>query len=409
MADRAKRSGKATLARIVGIFLILALAVGGYGMWRRLQRVESTDDAQVDGSIHAISARVPGHVMEVLVDDQQYVNAGDVLVRLDRADYEIAVAKAKADLGDALATLQTHRTDVPITTATTSSTLAGAQSSREDALAGVAVAEQQLGAARARLAWAQANVRTAEANAAKAAADVARYKVLVEKDEISKQLYDQTVSTAAAERATVDSQKATVNEAEQNIAVASRAVDQAKTKVALAEAGIQGALIGPQQVQATQSRANSSAAKVEQQRALLAQAELNLKYTLIVAPVSGIVGKKTVAAGQNVSPGQELMAIVPQEGLWVTANFKETQLGRMRPGQAVKIRVDAYGREFNGKIERIAGASGARFSLLPPENATGNYVKIVQRIPVRIALDAGQDRDHVLRPGMSVVPTVQVE
>ncbi len=232
--------------------------------------------------------------------------------------------------------------------------------------------------------------------------------MLVDKDEISKQQYDQAISTAEAARATLDSQRAAVVEAQQNISVAEKAVDQSRAKVAQAEATVKSAMTGPQQVKVTEARVNSAEAKVQEQKALLDQAQLNLQYTTIVAPVSGIVGKKTVAEGQNVSAGQEFMAIVPVEGLWVTANFKETQLRDMRVGQPVKIRVDAYGRDYTGKVLRVAGASGAKFSLLPPENATGNFVKVVQRIPVRIALDPGQNNDHLLRPGMSVVPTVEL-
>jgi membrane fusion protein (multidrug efflux system) len=185
-------------------------------------------------------------------------------------------------------------------------------------------------------------------------------------------------------------------------------VEQAKAKVAQAEAAVQSAMTGPQQVKVTESRARSAAAKVQQQQSAIEQAQLNLGYTVVVAPVAGVVGKKSVAKGQNVSTGQELMAILPLDDLWVTANFKETQLKEMRVGQTVKIRVDAYGRDYTGKVERIAGASGARLSLLPPENATGNFVKVVQRVPVRIALDPGQNNDHLLRIGMSVVPSVRL-
>jgi membrane fusion protein (multidrug efflux system) len=266
-----------------------------------------------------------------------------------------------------------------------------------------------MGAARARLATAQANVRVAQANFTKAAQDVERYKQLVSKDEISKQQYDQAVAAMEAARATLDAQNAVVNEAAQNIQVAEKNVEQAQTRVEQADSQIQAALTGPQQVKVQEAKAQSAAAKVEEQRALLDQAELNLKYTTIVAPVDGIVGKKNVAEGQNIAAGQELMAVVPVEGLWITANFKETQLEKMHVGQPVKITVDAYNRSYTGKVLRISGASGARFSLLPPENATGNYVKVVQRIPVRIALDPGQDSDHLLRQGMSVTPTVQLQ
>jgi membrane fusion protein (multidrug efflux system) len=406
---QANTKNKNVLGRIFVIIVVLVLISGGYLFWLHLSKFESTDDAQVDGQLYAISSRINGHVIEVKVDDETPVKAGDVLVVLDPKDYEVSVAKARADLADAVATYQSSRTDVPITSVNTRSTLTNANSARLDASAGVSGAERQMGAARARLSTAQANVRVAQANFIKAAQDVERYKLLVSKDEISKQQYDQAVAAMDAARATVDSQNAVVNEATQNIQVAEKNVEQAQARVEQADAQIQSALTGPQQVKATEAKAQSAAAKVEQQKALLDQAELNLKYTTIIAPVDGIVGKKNVAEGQNVAAGQELMAVVPVEGLWITANFKETQLEKMRVGQPVKITVDAYNRDYTGKVQRISGASGARFSLLPPENATGNYVKVVQRIPVRIALDPGQDSDHLLRQGMSVTPRVQLQ
>jgi membrane fusion protein (multidrug efflux system) len=406
---QANTKNNKVLGRIVIIIVLLVLVSGGYMFWLHLSKFESTDDAEVDGQIYAISSRITGHVIDVKVEDEQEVKTGDVLVVLDPKDYEVAVAKARADLADAVATYQSNRSDVPITSTNTQSTLTTANSARLDASAGVSGSERQLGAARARLATAQANVRVAEANYTNAAQNVERYKQLVTKDEISKQQYDQAVAAQDAARATLDAQKAQVVEATQNISVAEKNVEQAQTRVAQADAQIQAALTGPQQVKVTEAKAQSSSAKVDEQRALLDQAELNLKYTTIVAPIDGIVGKKNVAIGQNVSAGQELMAVVPLENLWITANFKETQLEKMRVGQTVKIKVDAYDREYNGKIQRIAGASGARFSLLPPENATGNYVKVVQRIPVRISLDPGQNGDHLLREGMSVTPTVQLQ
>jgi len=400
---------KTILLRIVIALIVIGIGIAGYVYWKNSELFETTDDAQVDGSIYTISARVAGHVAEVMVGDQQIVKAGEVLVRLDPKDFEVAIAKARADLADAMASLASVRTDVPITTTTTASTLAVAKSARLDASAAVAGAEQQLLGARARVTTAQANVRVAEANFTKASQDVARYKSLVEKDEISKQQYDQAVAAMEAARATLDAQKAQVGEAQQNIAVAEKSVDQARARVEQADAQIQSAMTGPQQIKVSEARALSSAAKVQQQQAALQQAELNLQYTTVVAPVNGIVAKKGVEAGNNIIAGQQLMAIVPLDDIWITANFKETQLKKMRVGQPVTIKVDAYDRDYTGKILRIAGASGAKLSLLPPENATGNFVKVVQRIPVRIALDPGQNDDHLLRPGMSVLPSVRVQ
>ena len=406
---QANTKSKNVLGRILIIIVVLVLISGGYLFWLHLSKFESTDDAEVDGQVYAISSRISGHVSDVKVEDEQQVKAGDVLVVLDPKDYEVAVAKARADLADAVATYESNRSDVPITSTNTKSTLTTANAVRLDASAGVSGSERQLGGARARLATAQANVRVAQAKLTKATQDVERYKQLVSKDEISKQQYDQAVAVMEGAHATLDAQNAMVNEATQNVSVAEKNVEQAQTRVEQANAQIQAALTGPDQVKVTQAKAQSAAAKVEEQKALLDQAELNLQYTTIVAPIDGVVGKKNVAIGQNVSTGQELMAVVPLEDLWITANFKETQLEKMRVGQTVKIKVDAYDREYTGKVQRIAGASGARFSLLPPENATGNYVKVVQRIPVRIALDPGQDNDHLLRQGMSVTPTVQLQ
>jgi membrane fusion protein (multidrug efflux system) len=405
LPGRPKRSA----ARIIVPLVILILLVAGYFIWKHLNAYESTDDAQIDGHINSISARISGHVLDVLTDDEKWVNAGDVLVRIDPKDYEVAVAKAEADLSDAEAALEGSRTDIPITSINTASQLKTAHSGRADADAGLSGSQKQLNASRARLETAQAQVREAEANYKNASDDVARYKQLVGKDEISRQQYDTSVAAAAAAKATLDARRAAVIEAEQNISVAQSAVEQADTRITQAEATVQAARTAPQQVAVSKSRAASAQAQVAQKKALLDQAKLNLSYCTIVAPVSGIVGKKTVETGQNISPGEQLMAVVPLDDIWVTADFKETQLRRIKPGQVVKFDVDAYHREYRGKVAGVGGASGSRFSLLPPENATGNYVKVVQRIPVRINLDPGQNDDHRLRPGMSVDPKVYVE
>ena len=431
-----RRRGKLVrFAVVIGIVAVLGIA--GFFLWRYFNTYEDTDDAQVDGHIDAISARISGNVTEILVEDQQYVKAGDVLVRIDPRDYQVAVAKAQADLSDAEASvadaqasvadakaaLETSRLDIPITSANTSSTLKTANAGRADADASQRGADRQLNAARARLQTAQAQVREAEANLAKDNDDVRRYKLLVDKQEIPRQQYDTAVDTAAAAQATLDARKASVAEAEQNVVVAQSVVDQAAQRITQADASIASAMTAPQQVASSESRAKSAQALVEQRqaqlvqrqaqiaqrKALLDQAKLNLSYCTIVAPVTGIIGKKTIELGENVSPGEQMMALVPLDDVWITANFKETQLGRMNPGQRVRFTVDAYSKEYKGTIYAIGGASGSRFSLLPPENATGNYVKVVQRIPVRINLDPGENNDHRLRPGMSVDPKVYLE
>ncbi len=393
---------------VLGILVLAGIATGGYIVWDRLSRVETTDDAQIDGSIFPLSPRVAGHVIKVAVQDQAAVKADDVLVQLDPRDFEVAVAKAKAELADAEATLASARSDIPVLSVSTASALSGARSSVQDATVQVAWAEQALGAARARLKTAEANVRVAEANANKAAQDVERYKTLVARDDIPRQQYEKAVADAEAARASVDAQKAAVTEAQQNVLAAEKSVEQARTRVGQADATVEGAMTGPQQVKSSESRAQAAEAKVAQKRAEVEQAELNLKYTTISAPSTGIVARRSVEVGQYVQPGQLLLEIVDLSHVWVVANFKETQLRDMKVGQSADIAVDANGRTYKGHVESLAGASGARFSLLPPENATGNYVKVVQRIPVIIGFDSGQNNDLALRPGMSVTPTVHI-
>src|SRR5579863_2838630 len=403
-----RKSGKRGRILIL-VAIVAVLAVSGFFLWRYLNTYESTDDAQVDGHIDAISARISGNIIDVHAEDEKYVKAGDVLVRIDPRDYQVALDKAEADLADAEAALETSRINIPITSTTTASQLKSANSGHGDATAFLLGADRQLEAAQARLVSANAGVREAEANLAKANDDVGRYKMLVDKDEISRQQYVTAVDTADAARATRDARMAAVAEAEQNIVVARSVVDQAKQRIAEADASVESAGTAPQQVAASETRAKSALAQVAQRKALVEQAKLNLSYCTIVAPVTGIVGKKTVEIGENVSAGEQLMAVVPLDDVWIIANFKETQLSRMKPGQRVRFTVDAYSKEYKGTIQQIGGASGSRFSLLPPENATGNYVKVVQRVPVRIDLDPGENSDHRLRPGLSVDPKVYVE
>ena len=414
MAEPAKVTTIPRRKRKLGRFLVpfavaVVLGVAGYYVWKYLNTYESTDDAQVDGHINAVSGRISGNVIAVLAEDEQYVKAGDVLVRIDARDYQVALSKAEADLSDAEAAFESSRIDVPITSTNTASQLKTATSGRADAIAFLSGAQRQLAAAQARLESAQAQVRETEATYKNARVDVTRYQLLVDKNEIPRQQYDTAVSVSASTQAALDARKAAVREAEQNIVVAQSAVDQATQRIPEADASIDSAMTAPQQVAVSEARAKSALAQVAQKRALLDQAKLNLSYCTIVAPVTGIVGKKTVELGENVSPGQQLMAVVPLDDIWVTANFKETQLSRMNSGQRVRFSVDAYGKEYTGRVEAVGGASGSRFSLLPPENATGNYVKVVQRIPVRINLDPGQNGDRRLRPGMSVDPRVYVQ
>ena len=406
---KAPRGWRKTLVRAVVLLIALAaVSAGLYYAWEYFSAYESTDDAEVDGHINAISARISGYVLDVPVDNERVVKAGDVLARIDPKDYAVALSQAEADLAAAEASLQSSRTDVPVVSTTTSSQLTSARSGRVDASAALIGAERQLSAARSRLVTAQANVREAEATYKKNADDVVRYKMLLDRDEIAEQIYDTALNIANSANATVDARRAAVTEAEDNIRVAQSAVDQANARIDQADASIQAALTAPQQVAISQARAKTSAAQVLEKRAAVDQARLNLSYCTIIAPVSGIVEKKTVEVGSNVSPGQELMAVVPLDDIWITADFKETQLRQMKSGQTVTFSLDANGREYKGRVTGLGGASGSRLSLLPPENATGNFVKVVQRVPVRIDVDPGQNGDHRLRPGMSVEPKVYV-
>jgi len=378
---------------ILIVLIVIVAIVGGLYLWRYLGSYESTDDAQVDAHLYPVSARVSGYVIKVNVDDNQYVQKGAVLVEIDPKDYEVAVEQAKANLASAEATAQSLNIDVPITTANTSSQLKFAASGVEDAGAGITNAEKQLAAA-------QAQMEAAEANDVKAQDDLRRYKALVDKKEVAEQVYDQALAAAKASTATVAAARNTVAAGEQ-------AVRQARSRLGQSEASQQSAETGPQQVSSTRARARAAISDVQQKRAALEQAQLNLQYTRIVAPVSGEVNK-TVVVGLNVQPGQQLLTVVPLDEVWITANFKETQLRQMKVGQKSEIHVDSTGKTFKGRVDSIAGATGPLFSLLPPENATGNYVKIVQRIPVKIVLDPGENQDHQLRPGMNVVPDVYI-
>ena len=384
------------------------LVIAGVGMWLFLTAGrESTDDAQLDAHVTQLAARVSGTVTRVAVEDNQLVEAGAVLVELDPRDYEVAVEKARAELADAQASALAAQSGVPIASTTSSSNVTTARGSIVQAQSGVAAADKEVEAARARLTTAQAKLREAETNAARSARDVERWRGLLAKDEISRQQFDAASTTAEAQKAAADSARSQVVEAEAGIRVAESRLAQSHAAEQQANAELATAETGPSQVAATKARAAAADAHVQQARAMLAQAELNLQYAIVKAPVRGIVSKKGINTGQVVQAGQPLLALVQIDQIWVTANFKETQLKNMKPGQRVTVDVDAFGgREFRGKVDSISGATGARFSLLPPENATGNFVKVVQRVPVKIVLDEGQDAEHMLRPGMSVTPTV---
>ena len=380
--------------RIVLAILIVVLVVAGIFVYHYVTGYESTDDAQVDGHINSISARISGHVVKLNVDDNQYVQAGTVLVEIDPADYQVAYDRAKADFEDAQAAAVAAGVNVPITSVNTTGQVSASEADVDSAGAGIKASQQQFEAAKAQL-------QETEANNVKAQNDLVRYKQLVDKQEISQQQYDAAVAAAKASAATVEATRASADAAQQQ-------VTQAQGKLVQAQANWANAKTAPRQMQVIRARAASALAEAQRKKADLDQAALNLQYTKIIAPVNGVVSDRTVEVGQNVSPGQEELKVINLDDIWITANFKETQLRKMRVDQPVDIEVDANGKTYRGKINSIAGASGARFSLLPPENATGNYVKVVQRIPVKIVLDPGSNSQHELRPGMSVTPKVRI-
>ena len=379
------------------IVVVVILVLVAVGLWWRSTFSEDTDDAQINGHLIQISSRVGGQVLKVDVDENQLVKAGDEIAELDPRDYQVAVENAEAALASAQAAAAAAQVNVPITSANTGSNLSSAGADVSGAAASVEQAEQQLVAA-------QAKVAQADANNVKAQADLARYKPLVEKDVISKQQFDAAVAAADAAKAALADARAGQQAAADGIRVAHERESQAV-------AGLKAAETGPQQVAAQSARAKQAQAQVQQAQAQLDQVKLNLSYTKIVAPVAGIVTRKSVEVNQNVGVGQNLLTLVSLEDLWVTANFKETQLRHMSAGQSVDIHVDSTGKDYKGKVTQIGGATGSVLSLFPPENATGNYVKVVQRVPVRIDFTDLKDEDanHLLRPGLSVEPKVTVK
>ena len=384
------------LKRILLAAGLLAAAAMGLSWWLFARQFETTDDAQVDGHFAQLSVRVTGTVLYVnpLVENDRYVTSGTELVRLDPRDYQADLDHANAILDTRRAEAEAAGIQVPITQASAISRLHVAEAGEKAAVETVAEAEAALDAARKRV---QQEASIAE----HAERDRSRYAALVEKHEISQSFYDARETEANTARDALAADQAAEVAAERKVAESQRTVAQR-------QAEIDAAQTAPQQISDARAKANSANGALEQARADVHTAELNLSYTTISAPVSGVIGHKTVEIGNRIQPGQTLLTIVPVDDIWVTANFKETQLRRMHPGEPVTIHVDSLGRNYTGSVEDMAGASGPLFSLFPPENASGNYVKIVQRFPIRIHVDPGQDPQHQLRPGMSVEAKVRI-
>jgi membrane fusion protein, multidrug efflux system len=398
---------KLRLALVVGAIVLVAVLAG---LFLYYHNRESTDDAQVDGHITPVSSKVYGRVAEVLVDDNQQVKAGQVLVRIDPRDYQASLDQAKGALALAESDARSAGVDVPRTRETVASGTFSADAQLAAAQADLMRAQVTYDQARSSdLAWAQANVDKSRANAELAQADLARYKPLLDKGEISQQQYDAAKANADATASSLKADLEKLDQAHRSVDIAKAQLAAAAARVEQAKAGVASAHADVKQVSMRTADAQGKLAKVQQARATLEAAELNLSYTQIVAPVDGVSTHKQVEVGQVVQQGQGLLVVVPLQNVWVTANFKETQLRKMRPGQKAEVHVDTYGKTFAGHLDSIAGATGAVLSLLPPENATGNYVKVVQRIPVKIVLDPISPEKAILRPGMNVDATVITE
>ena len=394
--QKAPEAPKKSRRGLIIIVLLILVIAGGAFYWHSTY-YEDTDDAQINGHLIQISSRINGTVVKINVDENQYVAKGTVIAELDPADYQVAVENAEASLASAKANAIAARVNVPITSVNTGTNLRSAGADVTGAQASVSQAQSQLKAT-------QAKVAEAQANNVKANQDLERYKPLVAKDVISKQQYDAAVAQA-------DATKASLNDAEAGVQAAQDAIRVANQREVQSQSSYKYAETGPQQVAAQNARAQQAEAQVEGAQAQLDQAKLNLGYTKIVAPSNGIVTRKSLELNQNISPGQNLLTLVSLDDLWVTANFKETQLKHVSAGQPVEIEVDATGKTYKGKITQVGGATGSVLSLFPPENATGNYVKVVQRVPVRVDFTdlASEDSSHALRPGLSVEPKVRVK
>jgi membrane fusion protein, multidrug efflux system len=377
------------VAALLGSLILL----GAGSFWLYSRSYESTDDAQVDGHLNGITARIDGDVKVVLVEENQSVHAGDVLVELDPRDYQVALEQAQAELLKAQAEERAEHPNLPITQSASQTTVSTSQSEVVNAEAGVAAAERDQFASQSRL-------QEVEANSAKAQADVERYKALVDKNEVSRADYDQMVATAKALAASVNSARASAEAAQKVVDQRKAQLDQARSRMEMAN------VAAPNQVAISKANLQSKQAVVQEMKAQVDRAQLDLSYCKIFAPVSGVISKRTVEVGEHVSKGQRLVTLADLGDLWVTANFKESQVKQMHSGQSVTIFVDAFDQKFDGTVEAMPGSTGSVISLLPPENASGNYVKVVQRLPVRIRFKPGQQGLDRLRPGMSVVPKV---
>ncbi len=383
------RNKSLLFAAILGAVIL----IGVVAFWLYARTYESTDDAQVDGHLNGVTSRVDGVIKAVYVEENQTVQAGQLIAEMDPRDYQVALEQAQAQLLKAQADLRAENPNIPIMQSSSRTNVSTSQSEVANAEAGLAGAERDQAAALSRL-------QEAEANNGKAQSDVARYKALVDKEEVSRSDYDQVIATAKAQAASVDSARSSAESAQKVVEQRRAQLDMSRTR--LAQANVDA----PNQVAISRANLQSRQADVQAMQAMVDRAQLDLNYCKIISPVAGVISKRTVDVGEQVSKGQRLVTLADLSDLWVTANFKESQLRQMHPGQSVTISVDAFDQKFDGYVDAMPGATGSITSLLPPENATGNYVKVVQRLPVRIRFKPGQHGLESLRPGMSVDPKV---
>jgi membrane fusion protein, multidrug efflux system len=384
------------LGFLILVIAIVVVIIGGYLLLKYLESYESTDDAQVNGHLNPVSARINGTVIGVYTENNRSVVQNQTLVDLDPRDYQASVEQARANLAQARGALAAANPNVPITETANLTQLSTANEEVDSAQAALDAAQHDYDSA-------VADVRQAEANNVQAQADEKRYRLLVAKDEVSQEMYDQRLAAAQSQAALVDARRSAASAAE-------RAVEQRKAALAEARSRLdQVRRNNPREIEVRRADIQSREGSVGAAQAALDNALLQLSYCKILAPVAGVIGDKHVEVGQRVQAGEQLLDITQIGDQWVDANFKETQIARMRPGQRVTIHVDAVDQDFQGYVQNMAGGTGAVYSLLPPENATGNYVKVVQRLPVRIRFNKGQAGLERLRPGMSVEPKVWLQ
>jgi membrane fusion protein (multidrug efflux system) len=408
-----KEPRKRPLKLILAAAGVGAIAAGAFGFnwWQYASTHQETDDATVTGHIHQISARVPGTVQQVLVNDNQLVKAGQPLAKLDPRDYQVKLQQAQADLASAQQKANTAQVNISLSAKNAEAATTQSQGDIGKAQAAIAQARAQVAEAQAGVPQAQAQLAESQANLQKTEADYQRYSRLFSEGAVSAQQRDTALQAYKVAQAQARAGEEGVRQAQAKVAQSQQAVETAQSNLTSSQGGLQAAAAKGIQTEVSRSDFGTARTAIAQAQVALHNAQLQLSYTTIAAPTSGRIGRKTVEVGQQVQAGTPLMALVDNE-YWVTANFKETQLERMRPGQPVEIKLDSFPhKKFTGRVDSLSPASGAQFALLPPDNATGNFTKVVQRIPVKVVLDADSIRGYesLITPGMSAVVTVDLK